>query len=123
MIYVEYEYYHETYRGTMGEDDFGRLSYRASAYLDTVTFGRIEGHWQTDQRVQDTCCAVADELFQQEKGGEVVSASNDGYSETFVQSGKTPDRRLYDAVLLYLAQTGLLYCGIGGGPCSNAMRP
>ena len=58
--YADYSYYRDDYRGQMGEDDFARLSIRASAYLDAATFRRIRGAWTEDAAVRDACCAVAD---------------------------------------------------------------
>lgn len=112
MAYADYAYYKGAYQGRMGEADFARLSRQASAYLDAVTLRRIQGPWAADGRVRDACCAVADAYLQNEQGGEVLSASNDGYAETYAASGKTPEQRLYSAAALYLGWTGLLYRGV-----------
>lgn len=115
--YADYRYYAEEYRGSaVPEADFPRLSRQASSYLDQVTFGRIRGSWETNSRVRDACCALAEQLHQEAQGGEVVSASNDGYSETYASSGKTAAQRRYETAAAYLAVTGLLYQG-GGCPC------
>lgn len=102
--------------GTLSEEEFMRLRGKAWAYLDTLTMGRVDKAipGPAAERVKRACCAVADEYAAQEKGGEVVSASNDGYSETYAGSGRTAAQRLYDAAVLYLAPTGLLYTGMGG---------
>lgn len=102
--------------GTLSEADFLRLCGTAWAYLDGLTLGRVGRPLpaRSAERVKRACCAVADEYAAQEKGGEVVSASNDGYSETYAGSGRTAGQRLYDAAALYLVPTGLLYAGMGG---------
>lgn len=102
--------------GTLSEEEFVRLLEKAWAYLDGLTLGRVNRllPGPSADRVKRACCAVADEYAAQEQGGEVVSASNDGYSETYAGSGQTAPQRLYCAAALYLAPTGLLYTGMGG---------
>ena len=111
MVYADYGYYQNTYRGSLPEGEFDRLARRASAYLDALTLGHIKGAWGEDARVKNACCSVAEELSFQEAGGEVATANNDGYSESYAVSGKSWDARLYDAAVVYLALTGLLYRG------------
>ncbi|WP_087064770.1 head-tail connector protein [Intestinibacillus massiliensis] len=112
MAYADYAYYTGGYGGMMPETDFSRLSRRASAYLDRMTFGRAARPPEAlAGKVRDACCAVADEMYRQAQGGEVAGVSNDGYRETYVPSGKTPDARLYAAAALYLGAAGLLYRG------------
>ena len=80
-----------------------------------MTFGRARSPATPShcRAVKEAACAVAEELYRQEQGGEVSSASNDGYAETYVTSGRTPDQRLHDIVLRYLGTTGLMYQGGG----------
>ena len=113
MIYADYDYYLNEYSGNaVAEADFTRLSRQASAYLDSLTYGKIRGPWVDDSRVKDACCAVAEVMYKQEQGGEVASESNDGTSVTYVTSGKTAQNRMYDAAVMYLSNTGLLYAGV-----------
>lgn len=105
----DYDYYLLHFNGTISEADFYRLVGRAYAYLDQVTFGRLSRAVPAlyVNKVKDAVCALAEELQHQEQG-ELASASNDGYSETYVTSGKSPDRKLYDVATMYLGNTGLL---------------
>lgn len=113
MVYADYDYYLNEYSGNaVAEADFARLSRQASAYLDSLTYGKIRGPWVDDSRVKDACCAVAEVMQKQEQGGEVASESNDGASVTYVTSGKTAQNRMYDAAVMYLSSTGLLYAGV-----------
>lgn len=116
----DYAFY-QAMGGTLSEADFMRLRGRAWAYLEALTIGRVGKALlgPTAERVKRACCAVVDECAAQEKGGEVVSASNDGYSETYAGSGRTAAQRLYDAAALYLVPTGLLYAGMGGCGCAG----
>lgn len=114
MIYADYDYYLDEYFGnSISGDDFARLSRQASAYIDTITYGNAEK--ATDSKViaklSDACCAVAEVMQKQEQGGEVASESNDGTSVTYVTSGKTAQNRMYDAAVMHLSNTGLLYAG------------
>lgn len=112
MVYADYDYYLNEYSGNaVAEADFTRLSRQASAYLDSLTCGKIRGTWVDDSRVKDACCALADILHAQEQG-EVASESNDGTSVTYVTSGKTAQNRMYDAAVMHLSNTGLLYAGV-----------
>lgn len=115
MLYADYTYYKETYGGTMAEADFKRLSRQASAYLDAVSFDRIREvtEEETLAKVTDACCAVADAYFLNENGGGIAAETNDGVSVTYVNGtgSHTDEERLYQAALLYLGQTGLLYRG------------
>lgn len=118
-MYATWEFYKNEYLGTMSETDFLRLSRKAGAYLDQVTFDRIPADWETDTRLADrirmACCAVADAYLLNEQGGGVASETNDGISVTYaagVSRVKTDDERLYDAVCMYLGRTGLMYRGL-----------
>lgn len=115
MPYADYEYYTDTYGGTLPEEDFARLSRRASAYLDSVTFGRAgRSHPAAVQaKIKDACCAVADIMLKKEQGGELTSQTVGPWTKHFTSSGKTLDQQQYDVALLYLGMTGLMYRGGG----------
>lgn len=113
MVYADYDYYLNEYSGNaVAEADFTRLSRQASAYLDSLTCGKIRGTWVDDSRVKDACCALADILHVQEHGGEIASESNDGASVTYVNSSTTQEQRLYNIAVMHLSSTGLLYAGV-----------
>lgn len=113
MVYADYDYYLNEYSGNaVAETDFARLSRQASAYLDSLTCGKIRGTWVDDSRVKDACCAVAEVMQKQEQGGEVASESNDGASVTYVTGSATPEQRMYNIAVMYLSSTGLLYAGV-----------
>lgn len=112
MPYADFTFYQETYQGTMNEADFNRLAPRASAYLDAITYGKLDAAWQTEERVKCACCAIAEEYAVTEQGGEITSTNNDGYAESYAVSGRTAEQRYYQVAALYLGGTGLLYRGI-----------
>lgn len=109
MIYADFAYYQNTYGGRkIAEADSMRLLRQASAYLDMLTLDKITDGWTEDERVKCACCAAAEIYAQRERGGEVASETNHNVSKTYVTSGKSADRQLYDAAAMYLANTGLL---------------
>lgn len=114
MIYADFSYYKDTYCGEMAEGDFKRLSRSASAYLDSVTFDRIAAvaDEKIMERVREACCAVADALLRKEQRDGIAAETNDGVSVTYATEGKTDEERLYQAAVLYLGNTGLLYRGV-----------
>lgn len=113
MAYADYSYYKTTYGGTMiAESAFARLSCLASAYIDSLTFGNAAKDTQHAEQIKTACCTLAEEYGRQDSGGEVASVNNDGYSESYVTSGKTPDQRMLDIAVRILAPTGLLYGGV-----------
>lgn len=116
-MYVDYVYYRSVYGGTMPETEFLRQARRASAYLDLITLGRVSA-LAGDGRVQDACCAVAEE-YQSQDHGVVTSEANGDHSITYTRGNteKSGSARLYGTAAIYLATTGLLYRGMGGCGC------
>lgn len=105
--------------GGLGEAEYLPLARRAWAYLDTMTMGKAARAEGAVRGKVDACFfALVDLLYQESQGGEVASASNDGYSETYVTSGKTSAERQAALVSLFLASTGLLSRRMGG--CCHA---
>lgn len=48
MIYADYEYYCDTYMGTVDADSFCRLATRASSFLDYYTQNRAKDFAELD---------------------------------------------------------------------------
>lgn len=123
MVFTDYQFYKEEFRGTMPEESFERNIVQASALINYFTFDRAEK--QITEKVKLATCAVCDVIqnnqLQTEHNnghGEVKSENNDGYSVSFVttqKEGETPEealqRKAYQAAYLYLSGTGLLYRG------------
>lgn len=106
---ADYKYYVETYRGTMGEDDFNKCILAASAYLNKITFGRIETHINDlSQDIKHLACLCADEvkaLSDSKVDGKIVSSiSNDGYSVSFADAGQASRQDEAYVKIYYLAR-------------------
>lgn len=111
MSYVDYTYYTGTYGGKLVKnEDFIRLSSKATAYVNMITQGRI-GSNVTDP-IKMATCAVMDEMYNQEKGPEIASESSGKESRSYVASGKSNNQKLYEEVKPWLINTGLLYRGL-----------
>lgn len=137
MVYADYEYYKNVYFGTaIKEDDFKRLSMRASAYIDYYTQGRAEKHAELDA-VKMCCCDLAEQYqvienaqalaqkslaySMESTGPEASSESVGSWSKSYRSGGESAaqysaaadnsKQMLASVVRQYLAGTGLLYRG------------
>ncbi len=117
--FADYDFYSEVFHGTADEETFDRLAVGAAAYIDAVTFGRASAVPESDaryERIKCAVCAVVDAEARQEAGGGVASESNDGISRTFVvgvSKTSTIQELRYQAALVWLGRTGLMYQGGG----------
>lgn len=140
MIYADYEYYSCTYCGTAAKDeDFPRLSVRASSFLDYYTQNRAKDNADLDA-VKMCCCALVDKYAIIEAAqaaatknlaaaaagaAEIKSETVGSYSRTLATGGESAlsalnatngAKKLLAATCNeYLAHTGLLYRGGGCG--------
>lgn len=144
MIYADYEYYCDTYRGSADADSFCKLATRASSFLDYYTQNRVKDFANLDA-VKMCCCALIDQYQLLETaralakknvdaglasdGAEVQSETVGGYSRTLRSGGDSSlaalkaaseaKQALAGVAREYLANTGLLY----RGRCFPCMPP
>lgn len=141
MAYADYEYYKDTYLGnSITEEDFPRLSLRASSFLDYYTQGRAAKNADLDA-LKMACCAVAEQYQAidaaqalatksltaalSDSSGELQSQTVGSWSKSYRSGGESAAQAataaasarslLSAAAAQYLAGTGLLYRG--GGCC------
>ncbi len=131
--YTDYEFYKNTYKGTMPESDFDKVVIRASAEVRKNIFNRdITGY---EDEVQMATCSVADILFKIEQlevrksklvssntADKIVSSESVGdLSRTFANATSINDletdisnhkNKIIEEIRLYLLHTGLLYRGV-----------
>ena len=140
MAYADYEYYTTTYLGTaIKEDDFLRLSLRASSFLDYYTQGRAAQNPELDA-LKMACCAIAEQYqyidtaqamaqkslsasLESGESGELQSQSVGSWSKTYRSGGDSAQQALASAQAAqaslaeiaqqHLGSTGLLYRGKG----------
>lgn len=134
MAYASYEYYQGTYYGAMIRDqtEFVRAAERASEYMDTATFDRLQdGYDEYGTKVQKCCCALADAFYTYlssvssktsqapaEKTSETIGKYSVSYVDKYASisqllSGGTSGLQDYlkSIMIRYLGNTGLLYSG------------
>lgn len=117
-MYADYDFYLNTYFGNaISEEDFPRLSTRASDYVRAATNGiseTVDG-WQLDA-VKKATCAVADTLLDEEimnastfSGERAVSSETVGswsksYGSTTFSAASVEqiEKRKLDALAMYL---------------------
>lgn len=104
--WADYGYYSGTYGGTLTEAEYARASLPAAALLEDWT-GCAAPAGAAADRMRRAACALADALAEEERP-RLLSASNDGVSETYAADGRSRTRRLWEAASLYLGGTGLL---------------
>lgn len=90
--YADFTYYDEVFGGTsIPADCFDRHAFKASRYLDKITFDRVSRIEENDElmeQVRYAVCEMAEQSYTADSakvdGKTVKSVSNDGYSMTFV---------------------------------------
>lgn len=116
MRTVSYPFYTEVYHGKLSEADFLALSMQAAAYVDDLTMGRASGELSEAEalRVDLALCAVTDAMHNAQELGGVTAETNDGVSISYAADyAKATGQHIRDAAVVYLAQTNLLYRGVG----------
>ena len=109
MERVGFDYYKDVFMGSdiASHKEFAKLELRAIAYVDKITFGRIE---EMTESVKCAVCSVCDVL--KRRGGRtgIKQEINDGYSVTYSENLSQFDD-LYMAASVFLPAE-LLYKGI-----------
>ena len=110
--YADFSFYKDTFGGeSIPADVFDRQSFKASKYLDKITFGRIsEVDEELMEDVRCAVCEMAELSYESDSakvdGKTVKSVNNDGYSVTFVTEADgdsdLTSGKLYDAAMNYL---------------------
>ena len=122
-IYADYSFYTNNFCGkVIPAAEFDYYAIKASKYIDSVTFDRITPDLVSED-VRMACCDVA-EIYYTVAGSSanaalsgIASESVGDHSVTYVttsnsETAKIPDKKLYDAVKLWLGNTGLMYRGV-----------
>lgn len=120
MAYADYEFYINVYLGNViAEEDYPRLSERASEYIYSVTKGLSDKvHGADFDRVKKATCAVAEIIFDETimsasafSGESAVSSESVGsWSRSYASPGLSQvqleylENRKREAILLYLGE-------------------
>ena len=121
MAYANYEYYAGTFYGDLiPEDSFDKYINRASDYIDRITMNRAASY-TADDAVKKASCAVAEQYYMINAArvsianGEIASETVGSHSVSYrsgLETAASLEAGLYDIVVGYLANTGLLYRGV-----------
>ena len=112
-MYLDYEKYKE-YGGNLSNTDFDRFLFRAEKEIDNLTQNRCKTVTDIPEEVKRCVYELIIYLSNNAKNGSVSAISsfgNDGYSVSYTEQ-KTATEQIYDIVYTYLADTGLMYCGV-----------
>ena len=108
MAYADYDFYRSVYKGNMTAADFERLSERASDIIDSKTGLIIPARGFENipdglaLRIKKACCAVAEAVYINEKGGAKASESVGDYSVTYASGALSDEQRIDNALTTYI---------------------
>lgn len=116
MVTVSYEFYKDSYRGSLSEDDFNKNILKATRLVSNRTNSRIDivsGDDTNQGLVTDIrlcICNVIDKVqYYSESNGKVIASQSSGkISESYVvDSSKTSvERDIADVIKLWLSKYG-----------------
>ena len=112
-MYLDYEKFEE-YGGNLLDTEFDRFLFRAEQEIDLVTQNRCKTLQKIPEELERCVYELIVYLSNNAKNGSVSSVAsfgNDGYSVSYVDQ-KTATQQIYDIIYTYLANTGLMYCGV-----------
>lgn len=110
-MYVDFNFYQQTYKGKVPEGDFTRLEIQASSLIDYYTFNRIT---EVDNKVKFTVCELIDNLQELEnlEGKGIDSEKVGSYAVTYSKvQEKELKQEQKNIIVKYLGHTGLMYRG------------
>lgn len=111
-MYVDYNYYSNTYGGKVSSIDFTALEIKASRVLNYYTFNRIE---EVTDSIKLAVCELVDYLKElEDKGGkEIASEKVSTHSVTYADKDNISSKKKQKEIINnYLGHTGLLYRGV-----------
>ena len=127
-MYVSYDFYKQTFGGTIPEADFSKVEAKAEAVIGYLTYINGDIFAKEDNRVKLAVCANGNQA------AGVKSETNDGYSVTYItegQDGQTAEellrKKILEAARVYLLPTGWLSRSLKGGcrhvcaDCDNSL--
>lgn len=113
-MYADYDFYTGSFLGTLSKEEYNRLSVRATAEINRITFNRAATATGADlEAVKLAQCAIVDELYKIEMGGDIASESNDGVSRSYASgTARSKMQRIVEAARVYLDTTNLCFAGV-----------
>lgn len=112
-MYLSYDEY-TTYGGNLPKVDFDRFRFRAERLIDNATQERVKSLSPIPEEIKRCMVELITYLSNYGKNGDISSVSgfgNDGYSVSYAEV-KSSAKQIYEIINDYLADTGLMYCGV-----------
>lgn len=108
MNKVNYDYYSNVYSGNLiPEEFFAKYIKKAEHYVTGLIFGRDAGEYE--ESVKLAICSVAELMYIEGSRLGISNENSDGYSVSY--NDKNVMENIYEAVCVYLADSGLMYSG------------
>lgn len=116
MVTISYEFYKDSYRGSLSEDDFNKCILKATKFvsnrtnnrIDTISDDNINQDLVTDIKL--CICNVIDKVqYYSESNGKVIASQSSGkISESYVvdSSRTSVERDIADVIKLWLSKYG-----------------
>lgn len=112
-MYLDYKKF-KGYGGNLSNTEFDRFLFRAEQEIDIVTQNRCKTLEKTPEELNRCAYELVLYFSNNANNGSVspvASFGNDGYSVSYTDK-KTATQQIYDIIYTYLANTGLMYCGV-----------
>ena len=95
--------------GLIPTEKFDGYIKRAKIFLKSICTDATDESYIED--IKNCLCALAEEIYSQQKQGGIKTENIDGYSVTYSMESPA-ERRLLRIALTYLGKSGLLYAGV-----------
>lgn len=116
MEYTDFKFYKTVYMGTKIPDvtQFNQNVTEATAYVDNMIMNRDNLNFPAIfEKYNKAVCAVADAIYSSVTEPKKQSESVGNHSVSYVvKSAEDYEKEKRSKALIYLSQTGLLYCAI-----------
>lgn len=119
MLYADYNFYRNTFKGSVDEPTFNSQVVEASFYIKSLTRGNIDEKNIPDVVKMATCSIIgvlAEEKKQNSINSVIASESVGNHSRSYqnkIKSSEEIEKEKLRLAKLYLSGTGLLYQGLG----------
>lgn len=113
MAWVDYAYYQKNFGGSkISPNSFINLEIKARAFINTITFNRIDANHLTED-IKNAVCAVAEQMKSIEETGGLKQSETVGRHSVsyFIAPGSSNKSELYTTASMYLTAE-LLYRGV-----------
>lgn len=119
-MYASYEFYTETFGGSLTETDFRKYELRAEVYIRYLTYVNGDIFAKEDNRVKMAVCAAAEVVADAVRsssmtslpGRALKSETTDGYSVSYADGPADLEvelrKNILEAIEIYLLPTGWL---------------